>query len=460
MFDVLIIGAGPAGYVCAIRAAQNGLKTALVEARKGGALGGTCLNVGCIPSKALLESSEKFHEAAHGLAAHGIDGVKPKLNLAAMMARKDGVVQQLTRGVAGLMAKNKITVINGWATLAGPNQVKVGDETYEAKSIIIATGSTPIELPFAKFDHEVILDSTDALALPAVPKHLVVIGGGVIGLEMGSVWKRLGADVTVVDVAPRPLGVMDGDLGKEAQKIFTKQGLNFKLGAAVKAVNRTRSGAEVELEIDGKAETIKADKVLVAVGRRAATNGLNLAEVGVKTTDRGVIEVNAHYQTSIPSIFAVGDCIPGPMLAHKGEEEGIAVADHLAGKYAHVNYDAIPWVVYTHPEVAGVGRTEEELKAAGIQYKTGKFPFMANGRALAVGESAGFVKILADATTDRVLGVHMIGANTSEMIAEAAMAIEFSASSEDIARTCHAHPTLSEATKEAAMAVAGKAIHF
>jgi len=455
-YDLAIIGAGPAGYVAAIRAAQNGLKVALIEGRK--ALGGTCLNVGCIPSKAMLESSDRYEMAQNNLAGHGVDVSGVKLNLKKMLSRKDGVVTQLTGGIAYLMKKNKVTVIEGWAKVTGPNTVSVGKEAVEATNILIAAGSTPVELPFAKYDHKVIIDSTDALELTAVPKHLIVIGAGVIGLEMGSVWRRLGAEVTLLDMAERPLAIMDADLGKEAQKIMEKQGLNFEMGVQVADISVKGKAGTVTYERDGKKQTISGDKILVSVGRRANTTELGLTEVGIKT-DRGVIQVNDKFQTSVPSIYAVGDCAPGPMLAHKGEEEGIACVDMLAGKYGHVNYNCIPWVVYTHPEVAGVGMTEEEVKAKGIAYNVGKFPFMANGRALAVDAAAGFVKIIADKATDDVLGVHIIGQNASEMISEAAIALEFNASAEDIARTCHAHPTLSEATKEAALAVSGRAIH-
>ncbi len=456
-FDLIIIGAGPAGYVAAIRAAQLNMNVALIEKRKE--LGGTCLNVGCIPSKALLNSSEKFEEASTIFADHGIDVGKPKLNLARMLERKNAVIQQLTTGIAYLMKKNKVTVINGWGTLKNPTTVDVDGTAYTAKNILIAAGSEPVELPFAKYDHKIIIDSTDALELKKVPKHLIVIGAGVIGLEMGSVWRRLGAQVTCVDVASVPLAIMDGDLAKESFKIFKAQGINFKLKSQVKSVDIKGKKGLVTIESeDGSTETIEGDKILISVGRRANTMSLNLENVGVKT-DRGVIQINEKFQTSVPSIYAVGDCVPGPMLAHKGEEEGIACVELLVGKAGHVNYGAIPSVVYTHPEVAGVGLTEEECKAAGHTYNVGKFPFQANGRALATGAGEGFVKIIADKKTDRVLGVHMIGANVSELIAEVTIAMEFHASSEDIARTCHAHPTMSEVTKEAALATFRKPIH-
>lgn len=454
-FDVVVIGAGPAGYVCAIRAAQLGLKTALVEKRE--ALGGTCLNVGCIPSKAMLESSHRYHMVSHDLGGHGIDVSGVKLNLGAMIGRKDTVVKQLTGGIGMLMKKNKVTVKNGWGVVKGAGVVDVDGETLNAKHIVVAAGSVPVELPFAKFDHKVIVDSTDALAFDKVPAHFVVIGAGVIGLEMGSVWARLGSKVTVIDVADRPVAVMDADLGVEAKKLFEKQGLEFVLGAKVKAVG---NDGKVSVELaDGSAKDFKADKVLVSVGRKAATAGMGLAEAGVKMTDRGVIEIDGHYETSVKGVYAIGDCVPGPMLAHKGEEEGVAVAEMLAGQKGHVNYDAIPSVVYTHPEMAGVGLTEAEAVAKHGEVKVGKFKFVANGRALAVDESAGFVKVIAHKDTDQLLGVHMIGHNVSEMIAEAGVLMEFKASAEDLARCCHAHPTMSEAFKEAGLAVHGRAIH-
>lgn len=458
-FDVVVIGAGPAGYVCAIRAAQLGFKVALVE--KHSALGGTCLNVGCIPSKALLESSHHYHRALHGLDKHGIEIGKVTLKLDAMLARKDAVVKQLTGGIGMLMKKNKVTVKNAWGSVKAAGVVALDSgEELAAKHIVIAAGSVPVELPFAKFDHEVVIDSTDALALPKVPKHLIVIGAGVIGLEMGSVWQRLGAKVTVVDVADRPVAVMDEDLGREALKLFTKQGLEFVLGAKVKAVDVAGGKAKVEVDVGGKVQTLEGDKVLVAVGRRAATASMGLAEAGVNMTERGVIQVDGKFQTSVPGIYAIGDCIPGPMLAHKGEEEGVALAEILAGQYGHVNYGVIPGVVYTHPEMSSVGLTETEAVAKfGDKIRVGKFKFVANGRALAVDEADGFVKVIAHADTDELLGVHMIGPNTSELIAEAVVLMEFKGSAEDLARCVHAHPTLSETVKEAALASAGRAIH-
>jgi dihydrolipoamide dehydrogenase len=457
-FDLAIIGAGPAGYVCAIRAAQLGMKVCLIDKRVE--LGGTCLNVGCIPSKALLESSHHFYMAQHGLGAHGIKVQGAELDLPAMLGRKDGVVKQLTGGIGALMKKHKITVKTGWGKLLAAGKVDVDGEVIEAMHIVIAAGSTPIELPFAKFDHTTILDSTDCLSLPAVPKHLAVIGAGVIGLEMGSVWARLGAKVTVLDIAERPVAIMDEDLGKEAQKIFAKQGMEFALGAKVGGIETNKNGAKITYSnASGATQTLEADKVLVAVGRKAATAGMGLAEAGVKITERGVINTDSHYQTSLPNVYAIGDCIVGPMLAHKGEEEGVALAEMLAGQRGHVNYHAIPWVVYTHPELAGVGLTEAEATAKYGEVKVGKFKFAANGRAIAVDATEGFVKVIAHPTTDELLGVHIIGHNASEMIGEAACLMEFKASAEDLARCVHAHPTLSEAVKEAALASQGRAIH-
>lgn len=458
-FDLIVIGSGPAGYVAAIRASQLGMKTAIVEKEK--ALGGTCLNVGCIPSKALLDSSEKYELAQHHFSEHGINVGEVQTDIPKMIKRKQGVVDKMTQGVNFLMKKNKIEVIHGWATIDGPNTVKVdGKETYEAKNILIAAGSDVIELPFSKFDGKDILSSTEALELQEVPKHLIVIGAGVIGLELGSVWRRLGAEVSVIDVMSTPLSVMDADLGKEAMKLFKKQGLHFYMESKVSEVSATDGKVTVNFtDKNGTAEKLDGDKVLVAVGRRPNTAGLTLEKAGVKVDNRGFIQINEHFQTSCPSIYAIGDCVPGPMLAHKGEEEGVACVEMLAGQKPHVNYDCIPWVVYTAPEVSGVGKTEQELKDAGVEYKVGKFNYMANGRAVAMAESAGFVKVLADKKTDKLLGVHMIGHNSSEMIHEAVAIMEFGGSSEDMARMVHAHPTMSEATKEAALAVDGRAIH-
>jgi dihydrolipoamide dehydrogenase len=458
-FDVMVIGGGPGGYVAAIRAAQLGLKTACVEKR--GALGGTCLNVGCIPSKALLESSEKFEDANHEFAKHGIDA-KVSLNLGNMMKRKDEVVEGLTKGIEGLFKKNKITYIKGHGTVTGANSVQVEKETYQAKSIIIATGSEVPPLPGITIDEERIVSSTGALALKAVPKKLVVIGAGVIGLELGSVWRRLGAEVQVIEYLDRITPGMDNDISKQFQKILEKQGIGFTLSTKVTSAKASKSGVELTLEpaAGGKAEKLTADVVLVAVGRRPYTSSLGLDSVGVKMDAKGRIETNGHWQTNVPSIYAIGDVIAGPMLAHKAEDEGVAVAEYIAGQKPHVNYNTIPGVIYTWPEVANVGKTEEELKAANIAYNVGKFPFLANSRGRSSGQTDGFVKILADKTTDEVLGVHIIGPHAGTLIHEVCIAMEFGASAEDIARTCHAHPTLNEAVKEAALAVAGRAIHI
>ncbi len=473
-YDVIVIGAGPGGYVAAIRAAQLGLKVACVEKRD--ALGGTCLNVGCIPSKALLQSSEKFEEAQHGLAAFGVKTGKVELDLPGMLAHKDKTVKSNVDGVGFLFKKNKIDWLKGAGAIvsggAGAGAVKVrakggGEQTYKAKHIIIATGSDVISLPGIAIDEKVIVSSTGALSLPAVPKRMVVIGGGVIGLELGSVWQRLGAQVTVVEFLDRILPPMDGEVSKQMQRILGKQGIQFKLSTKVTAAKPGKSGVTLTLEpaqagngAAAKSETMEADVVLVAVGRKPYTEGLGLESAGVKLDNRGRIAVDKHFQSNVPGIYAIGDCTEGPMLAHKAEDEGMALAEIIAGQAGHVNYDAIPNIVYTWPEVAAIGKTEEELKAAGIPYKAGKFPFTANGRARAMNATEGFVKILADATTDRVLGCHMVGPDTSHLIAEIAIAIEFGASSEDIARTCHGHPTLSEVVKEAALAVAGRAIHM
>jgi dihydrolipoamide dehydrogenase len=464
-FDLLIIGAGPGGYVGAIKAAQLGLKTACVEKRP--TLGGTCLNVGCIPSKALLQSSEKFVEASHALQSHGVNVSGVSLDLGVMQARKTKVVDDLTKGIAFLFKKNGVTHLSGAAALKTANTVTVTSpdgmvKDYTAKNIVIASGSDSIGLPGTAFDEEVIVSSTGALALPAVPKHLVVIGGGYIGLELGVVWQRLGAKVTVVEYAPRILPAMDEDLSGAMQKILEKEGMVFKLSTKVTKLERKGAGASLNIEAasGGAAETLAADVVLVAIGRKPYTEGLRLKEIGVALDEKGRIQTNQHFATNIPGIYAIGDVIAGPMLAHKAEEEGVAIAEMLAGQKPHVNYDAIPGVVYTHPEIATVGKSEMELKAAGIAYKIGKFPFAANSRSKANGDTTGFVKILADAKTDRILGAHIIGTYAGTLIAELALAIEFKASAEDVARTCHAHPTHNEAVKEAALAAAfGKAIH-
>ncbi len=460
-FDVVVIGGGPGGYVCAIRAAQLGFKVACVEKR--GTLGGTCLNVGCIPSKALLAASEKFEEAAHGLAKFGIKVGGVELDLPGMLAHKDKVVKDNVGGIEFLFKKNKVTWLKGAGKITAANTVEVeGVGTITAsKAIVIATGSDVTPLPGIAIDEKRVVSSTGALSLPEVPKHLVVIGGGVIGLELGSVWGRLGAKVTVVEYLDRVLPSMDNELSKQAQRIFAKQGMDFKLGTKVTGASVTETGVTLTVEpaAGGAAQTIEADAVLVAIGRRPYTEGLGLEAVGVEL-ERGRVKIDHHFQTNVPGIYAIGDVVEGPMLAHKAEEEGVALAEQLAGQKSHVNHDLVPGVVYTWPEVAAVGKTEEQLKAAGIAYKTGKFPFTANGRARAGGNTDGFVKILSDAATDQVLGVHMIGPNVSEMIGELVLAMEFSASAEDIARTCHAHPTLSEAVKEAALAVDGRPLHI
>ncbi|MCW2235923.1 dihydrolipoyl dehydrogenase [Azospirillum canadense] len=461
-FDVVVVGGGPGGYVCAIRAAQLGFKVACVEKRT--ALGGTCLNVGCIPSKALLSASEKFEEAKHGLAKFGIKVGGVELDLPGMLSHKDKVVKENTTGIEFLFKKNKIAWLKGAGRITAPNTVEVeGVGTITAsKAIVIATGSEVTPLPGIEIDEQKIVSSTGALELPEVPKRLVVIGGGVIGLELGSVWGRLGSQVTVVEFLDRVLPTMDGEVSKQMQRILAKQGMTFKLGAKVTGAKVTNTGVTLSVEpaAGGTAEEIEADVVLVAIGRRAYTNGLGLDAVGVEMDNRGRVKIGKHFETNVPGIYAIGDVVEGPMLAHKAEEEGVALAELLAGQAGHVNHDLVPGVVYTWPEVAAVGKTEEELKAAGVQYKAGKFPFLANGRARAMAATDGFVKILADAHTDKVLGVHMVGPNVSEMVAELAVAMEFGASSEDIGRTCHAHPTLSEVTKEAALAVEGRAIHI
>ncbi|MBN9037449.1 MAG: dihydrolipoyl dehydrogenase [Rhizobiales bacterium] len=466
-YDVVVIGAGPGGYVCAIKAAQLGMKVALVEKRT--TFGGTCVNVGCIPSKALLQASEKLAEAQHGLEAFGVEVGKPKLNLKQMMAHKTQTVDQNTKGLVFLMKKNKIDTFHGTGRIAGKRKVVVAledgkDETLEAKNIVIATGSDVAGIPGVevKFDEKVIVSSTGALEFAKVPGHLVVVGGGVIGLELGSVWARLGAKVTVVEYLDTILGGMDGEVAKQMQRLLAKQGLEFRLGAKVTGVAKAGKGATVTFEPvkGGAAETIQADAVLVATGRRPYTDGLGLKEAGVELDERGRVKTDAHLRTNVEGIYAIGDVVAGPMLAHRGEDEGVAVAETIAGQAGHVNYGVIPAVVYTSPEVASVGRTEEELKKAGIAYKVGKFPFTANGRARAMLQTDGFVKVLADKADDRVLGVHIVGFGAGEMIHEGAVLMEFGGAAEDLARTCHAHPTLSEAVKEAALAAFDKAIHI
>jgi dihydrolipoamide dehydrogenase len=463
-YDLVVIGTGPGGYVCAIRAAQLGLKTAVVEKRK--TLGGTCLNIGCIPSKALLHASELFDEAGHAFEGMGIKVGKPKLDLAAMMAFKDEGVDGNVKGVEFLMKKNKIDVHVGTGRIAAPGKVEVtgeaGTTTLDTKAIVIATGSDVAPLRGVEIDEQRIVSSTGALALPKVPKKLLVVGAGVIGLELGSVWRRLGAEVEVVEFLDRIVPGIDLDVARQFQRILQKQGFAFRLSTKVTGIDTSgaRLVATVEPAAGGEASTIDCDVALIAIGRVPYTEGLGLEAVGVALDPRGRVVTDAHFATNVPGIYAIGDVIAGPMLAHKAEDEGVAVAEILAGKAGHVNYDVIPGVVYTAPELATVGKTEEELKAAGIAYNTGKFPFTANGRAKVNRQTDGFVKILADAKTDRVLGVHILGPDAGNMIAEAAVAMEFGASSEDIARTCHAHPTLPEAVKEAALAVEKRAIHM
>lgn len=464
-YDLIVIGTGPGGYVCAIRAAQLGLKTAVVEKRA--TFGGTCLNIGCIPSKALLHASELFEEAGHTFGKMGIGVSELKLDLRAMMAFKDQGVEGNVRGVDFLFKKNKIDTFFGSGRIVGPGKVEVKGEggkaqTLEAKSIVIATGSDVARLKGIDIDEKRIVSSTGALSLPAVPQHLLVIGAGVIGLELGSVWRRLGAQVTVVEFLDGALPGLDGEVRRQAQRLFEKQGITFKLSSKVTAVDASGKRLKVNVETakGGDAESIEADVVLVSIGRVPYTEGLGLKELGVKLDERGRVIVDHYYATNVPGIWAIGDVIAGPMLAHKAEDEGVALAEILVGQAGHVNYDAIPNVVYTYPEIATVGKTEEELKAARVAYNVGKFPFTANGRAKVNLTTEGFVKIIADAKTDRVLGVHLICADAGNMIAEATIAMEFGASVEDIARTCHAHPTLPEAVKEAAMAVAKRAVHM
>ena len=463
-FDLIVIGAGPGGYVAAIRAAQLGLKTACIDKR--GNWGGTCLNVGCIPSKALLHSSEKFEEAQYHLAEHGVKVGKVELDLKTLMARKDKVVNDLTKGIGFLFKKNKVTGITGAAKITKPGEVEVmddgGTKTYTARNILIATGSEVAPLPGVVIDEDKIVSSTGALSLSKVPKHLVVVGGGYIGLEMGSVWRRLGSKVTVVEFLDAIVPNMDTEVGTALHKTLAKQGMEFRLGTKVTGAKTTKTQVTliVEPAAGGDVEDIKCDVVLVSIGRIPFTEGLGLDHVGVEMDQRGVIQVDEHFKTSVDGIYAIGDVIPGAMLAHKAEEEGIACVEYLADQATHINYDAIPSVVYTWPEAASVGRTEEQLKEAGIDYSKGSFPFMANSRARANGDTEGFVKILADATTDEVLGVHIVGPDAGTLIAELALAMEFGASSEDVARTCHAHPTLNEAVREAALGVEGSPIHI
>ena len=463
-FDLIVIGGGPGGYVCSIRAAQLGLKTACVESR--GTLGGTCLNVGCIPSKSLLNLSDNYKKAKNEFNNQGIEISNIRLNVDKMMMNKNKSVQVLTKGVEFLFKKNKITYLKGKGVVFSKNDVVVYENgkksSYKCKNIVIATGSSPANIPGITIDEKSIISSTGALSLPKVPRTMVVIGGGYIGLEMGSVWSRLGTKVTVVEYLDHITPGMDREISKEFQKILTKQGIEFKLNCKVTEISKSKNGNIVKFKnnLSEKKEEIDAEKVLISVGRKPYTEGLNLSKVGINKDKQGRIVVNNKFQTSINNIFAIGDVIKGPMLAHKAEEEGIAVAEILAGQAGHVNYNVIPGVIYTSPEVATVGKTEEELKKENIKYKVGKFPFMANSRAKVNNETDGFVKILADEKTDKVLGVHIIGPHSGDMIAEMALGMEFGASAEDIARTCHAHPTHTEAIKEAALSVDKRPIHF
>ncbi|GHU10603.1 dihydrolipoyl dehydrogenase [Betaproteobacteria bacterium] len=470
-FDVLVIGGGPGGYVAAIRAAQLGFSVACSESNpyadpKGEPrLGGTCLNVGCIPSKALLHTSHLFEEAGHAFAAQGITVGTPKIDVPKMIARKNGIVDQLTSGIKGLFKKNKVTFLPGHGAFVGKSangwKVQVGKEEVEAKQVIVATGSRARHLPGITVDNKIVCDNIGALDIDAVPKKLAIIGAGVIGLEMGSVWRRLGAEVIVLEAAPDFLSIADTDIAKEALKIFTKQGLGIHTGVKIGEVKTGKKGVTVAYtDKDGKAAKVEADRLIVSVGRVPNTEGLNAEAVGLKLTDRGQIDVDAHCQTNLPGVWAIGDVVRGPMLAHKAMEEGVQVAELIAGQAGHANFDTIPSVIYTTPEIAWVGKAEQQLKAEGVAYKTGKIPFLANGRALGIGAPEGFVKILADARTDRILGVHIIGAGASDLIAEATVALEFAGASEDLARICHAHPTLAEAVHEAALACDKRALHF
>jgi len=471
-FDVVVIGAGPGGYIAAIRAAQLGFKTACIDEWKNDkgapAPGGTCTNVGCIPSKALLQSSEHYEHASHGFAEHGIEVKGLGLNLKQMLARKDNVVKQNNDGILYLFKKNKVTFFHGRGAFdkaeGGVYTVKVTgatEETITGKHVVIATGSNPRALPGTPFDEKLILSNTGALAIDAVPKKLGVIGAGVIGLEMGSVWRRVGAEVTVLEAMPTFLGAVDEQIAKEAQKLLAKQGLEVNLGVKIGAITAGKKDVSVEYtDAAGKEHKAVFDKLIISIGRVPNTTGLNADGVGLKLDERGFIAVDGDCKTSLPNVWAVGDVVRGPMLAHKAEEEGVAVAERIAGQHGHVNFNTIPWVIYTSPEIAWVGKTEQQLKAEGVAYKAGTFPFLANGRARALGDTSGMVKFLADAKTDEILGVHIVGPMASELISEAVVAMEFRASSEDIARICHAHPSLSEATKEAALAVDKRALNF
>lgn len=468
-FDVIVIGGGPGGYIAAIRAAQLGFNTACIDEWKTQdgkpALGGTCTNVGCIPSKALLQSSEHFDHAGHHFAEHGISMTGMTLDIATMLKRKNTVVKQNNDGILFLFKKNKVSFFHGRGSFVkaaeGSYEIKAGEESITGKHIILATGSNARALPGAPFDEETILSNDGALRIPGVPKKLALIGSGVIGLEMGSVWRRLGAEVTVLEALPTFLGAVDEQIAKEAKKAFDKQGLKIELGVKVGEIKAGKKGVSIAYtDAKGAAQTLDADKLIVSIGRVPNTVGLNAEAVGLKLDERGAIAVDGDCRTNLPNVWAIGDVVRGPMLAHKAEEEGVAVAERIAGQHGHVNFNTIPWVIYTSPEIAWVGQTEQQLKAAGVKYKAGTFPFMANGRARALGDTTGMVKFLADAATDEILGVHMVGPQVSELISEAVVAMEFKASSEDIARICHAHPSLSEATKEAALAVDKRTLNF
>lgn len=470
-FDVIFIGAGPGGYIGAIRAAQLGMQVACIDdwqmADGKPAPGGTCTNVGCIPSKALLQSSENYHHAAHSFADHGIKVGNLSIDVGQMLKRKDKVVKQNNDGINFLFRKNKVTFLHGKGGFAGGSagawQIKVSgktDATLTAKHVVVATGSRPRALPGAPFDNKLILDNAGALAIAETPKRLGVIGAGVIGLEMGSVWKRLGSEVTLLEALPVFLGAADEAVAKEAQKVFAKQGLAVQTGVKVGAVKSGKDVTVAYTDSAGKAQTLTVDKLIVSIGRVPHTDGLNAAAVGLKLDERGFVVADDHCKTNLPNVWAIGDVVRGPMLAHKAEEEGVAVAQRIADKYGHVDFNTVPWVIYTSPEIAWVGKTEQQVKAEGTEYRTGSFPFMANGRARALGDTTGFVKFIADKKTDRILGVHIIGPMASELIAEAVVAMEFGASSEDIAMICHAHPSLSEAMKEAALAVDGRTLNL
>ena len=470
-FDVLVIGGGPGGYVAAIRASQLGFSAACCESNpyadpKGEPrLGGTCLNVGCIPSKALLHTSHLFEEAGHSFEAQGIKVGKATIDVSAMKGRKDGVVNQLTAGIKGLFKKNKVTFLAGHGSFVAKEgdlwKVKVGDEEVLAKNVIVATGSKARHLPNLPVDQKIVMDNEGALNQESVPKKLAIIGAGVIGLEMGSVWRRVGSDVTILEAMPDFLAAADQDVAKEALKLFTKQGLDIQMGVKIGDIKTTKKGVSIAYaDKDGKEQKLDADRLIVSIGRTPNTDGLNAEAVGLKLTDRGFVEVDGHCRTNLPGVWAIGDVVRGPMLAHKASEEGVMVAELMAGQAGHCNFDTIPWVIYTAPEIAWVGKTEQALKAEGVAYKVGKMPFMANGRALGMGEPNGFIKMLACAQTDRILGVHVIGVNASELIAEAVVTMEFGGASEDLARICHAHPTLSEAMHEAALACDKRSLHF